>query len=342
MKDETPRRVPNGKVTLKQLAAHLDLSVTTVARSLRDGYKTSAETVSRVRNAARDLGYVRNLDGLRLRTGRSLTLLAILGTADDTEVGDPGAEGLLTGMRRRLAGTDYSLASHPVLLSERGPQVLDSIIKDRSCDGVIFDHIEPDDARIALLTERGIPFVTFGRPAPAAPHPWFEIDNIHAAHQGAADLITRGHRRIALIEADSRLNFAAERVEGYHKALGQARMPVDPDLIHHLPTDAAKVREAVRAIMQDQKPDAFLCSNEIFLLGTIAGARDSASKPLSDIGFSFRAATSLGAYLGLRLSASHYPRHAVGWQLADLMLRRLKGQPQESLHRLVQCELRRY
>lgn len=342
MQDETPRRFSKPKVTLKQLAAHLGLSVTTVARSLRDGYKTSPETVMRVRAAARDLGYVRNLDGLRLRTGRSLTLLAILGTADDADIGDPGAEGLLTGMRRRLAGTDYSLASHPVLLSERSPQLLDSILKDRSCDGVIFDHIEPDDPRVALLTQRGIPFVTFGRPAADARHPWFEIDNTHAALQGTADLLSRGHRRIALIEADARLNFAGERVTGYRLAHDQARLPVDPALIHHLPTDAAQVRDAVREIMRSQKPDGFLCSNEIFLLGCIAGVRDSAGKPLDQIGFSYRAATSLGAYLGLRLSASYYPRHAVGWQLADLLLRRIKGDPVDGLRRLVQCELRRY
>ncbi|MDP7622096.1 MAG: LacI family DNA-binding transcriptional regulator, partial [SAR324 cluster bacterium] len=45
------------KITLKKLAAHLELSVTTVSRALKEGPEVRPETISRVKQAASELGY---------------------------------------------------------------------------------------------------------------------------------------------------------------------------------------------------------------------------------------------------------------------------------------------
>lgn len=333
--------LPPKPVTLKQIAAALGLSVTTVARSLNDGHKIGADTVARVRAMAQQLGYVRNLDGLRLRTGRTMTLLALLGSSDDAEVGDPGTAGLLSGMQSRLMDSDYILHALPLNLSDRTADRLAAILRDNPSDGVIIDHIEPADPRIALLERLGLPFVAFGRNGPTATHAYFEIDNIHAARQGTASLIARGHRRPALIEATPDLNFAAERVTGYRKALAEAGLPFDPALVLHCPTDAAAIRHAVADLARVAAPDSYVCSNEIFLFGTIAGLRDAGLDPAAH-GFNLRAATNLAAYLGLPLTTSFYPRASVGHHLADLLLRRLAGEDTTRLRRLVQTELRTY
>lgn len=338
----TDKDSPVKPVTLKDVAQHLGLSVTTVARSLRDGHKIGADTVRLVRDTASALGYVRNLDGLRLRTGRTLSLLAILCTADDSEVGDPGAAGLLAGMQKRLIGSDYSLHNAPILISERSVAQLASILRQRPTDGVFIDHIEPDDPRIDLLCQEDIPFIAYGRGGAAARHPYFEIDNVHAAYTGTKALIENGFSAPALIEADTALNFAQDRVQGYRRALHEAGLPFDPARVLHGPTDAAAIRSAVRSLALDQNPDSYVCSNEIFLFGTLAGIRDAGIRPIRLTGFSVRTATNLGAYLGLPMVASFYSREATGWTLADLMLKRLAGAPPAELQIIDRTELRFY
>lgn len=338
---DDPAPKARSAVTLKDIARHLNLSVTTVARSLGDGTKIGPDTIARVRAAARELGYVRNLDGLRLRTGRSMTMLAILGSAEDSEIGDPGAAGLMTGMQKRLSGTGYTINSLPVALTDRSPAQLGRLLQGHRGDGVIIDHIEPDDPRIALLDRLGLPFVAFGRTGPAARHAYFELDNRHAAHQGTAALIARGFRRPALVEAAPDLNFARERVQGYRDAIQEAGLPFDPALIVHCPTDAAAIRLATRSLAVTRRPDSWVCSNEIFLFGTMAGARD-AGQPVDRTGFSVRTATNVGAYLGVPLTAAHYPREQVGWHLADLLLQRINGTPPDKLQRIDRTEIRVY
>lgn len=338
---DLPPSLTRRAVTLKQIAAHLNLSVTTVARALKDGDRLGADTVARVRAAANDLGYVRNLDGLRLRTGRTMTLFAMLGTAEDAEIGDPGAAGLITGMQRRLAHTGYIVQNIPIALTDRSPAQLLRLLSGHRTDGLVIDHIEPDDPRIPLLERLGLPFVAFGRTSPDAGHAYFELDNTHAARIGTTSLIARGFRRPALVEASPDLNFARERVQGYRQALAEAGIPFDPALVLHTPTDAAAIRLATRTLALTRNPDSWVCSNEIFLLGTLAGARD-AGQALERTGFHLRAATNVGAYLGVPLTTAHYPRDQVGWHLADLLLQRIEGTPARSLQRLERTELREH
>ena len=62
------------KITLKKLAAHLELSVTTVSRALKEGPEVRPETISRVKQAASELGYFPDQRGFNLSTGKTNTI----------------------------------------------------------------------------------------------------------------------------------------------------------------------------------------------------------------------------------------------------------------------------
>ena len=68
-------------VGLKDIAERMGVSVTTVARALKRSPLTSQETSERVEAVAREMGYVRNLDGVRLRTGQSFVIAAVAAPA---------------------------------------------------------------------------------------------------------------------------------------------------------------------------------------------------------------------------------------------------------------------
>ncbi len=127
--------------------------MTTVARSLKDGDRIGAQTVGHVRAAADELGYRRDREGVKLRTGRTFTILSLLTRSSEEEIGDAGSAGLLGGIHDRLSGTDFSLRSMP-----SGEDVGDlarfrEVVASRSDDAVILDHTTPQDARVKLLLE---------------------------------------------------------------------------------------------------------------------------------------------------------------------------------------------
>lgn len=326
-------------VTLKHIADHLGVSVTTVARSLKDGHKISPETVERVRLAARELGYVRNLDGLRLRTGRTLTLMAVLSVSPTEDLDDAAFAGLLIGAQERLDETDYSIRALPMPTDRMGLSALQDAVRLRSCDGFILDHTEPQDERVAFLLDAGVPFVTFGRTDFGDSHAWLDLDNEDAAYQATRALLQDGHRRLALVDGDPRFTFVTQRGAGYARALAEAGIALDPDLVFHVGRNPTRIREAALAAV-DKGADGMICLNEAVLHG-VRAALASAGR-LAETGLAVRTATNLGDYMLADIVDTHLSSRFSGYHLADLLLRRIDGEPAEGLQMLARCTLRRY
>ncbi|NHF73233.1 LacI family DNA-binding transcriptional regulator [Paracoccus xiamenensis] len=328
----------DGPVTLKTIAAEMGVSVTTVARALKDGHKISPEMVLKVRETAARMGYVRNLDGARLRTGRTFVIMAFLGFQPEEEVGDSGAVGLLNGIHQRLVGTEYALRAVPVGQGAAGLDAVRQVVRARQADGIILDHTELLDARVKYLLEADFPFVTFGRTELLSEHPWFDIDNEQAAHQGTEALLRDGFRRIALIDGEPRFTFVRQRLRGYEQALRDHGIAPDPALRHlgELAPDTA--RRAAGPLL-DAGADAFLCANELALLGAQAGTRDRLGAKAGAVGFAQRSGTRLGDYIAAPVHSAHFSRRMAGARLADLLLRRIEGAAPAECQELAQTTL---
>jgi LacI family transcriptional regulator len=330
---------PSRRPSLKTIAQHLNMSVTTVSRALASGERISAETIQRVREAADRLGYVRNLDGVKLRTGRSLVVFALLVSAPEEEVGDTSSIGLLYGIHDRFVGTDYSVRAVPLRAAADAMPTLAEIVQGRLADGVILDHTETDDERVRFLHEAGLPFVTFGRTETGITHAYLDVDNEHVAYSGTSALIRRGFRRVGLIDPDLRFTFARQRLAGYRQALAEHGVAFDERLIRRIDLNAETARRSARELI-GEGADGLVCVNEIVLLGALAAARDARAEVGRDLGVACRSGTNIAAYLPVPLVVSFYSRMGAGRTLADLLLRRIAGEPPETLQRIERAELR--
>lgn len=337
---KTPN-VLSGPVTLKTIADSLGVSVTTVTRALKDGHKVGAETVQKVKDAADRLGYVQNLDGLKLRTGKTLVVMAFLGHTNEEEIGDSGSVGLLNGIHHRFVGTGYAVRTVPVTIGESGMDKLTEVVRGRNADGIILDHTRPQDERVRYLLERDFPFVTFGRTELYSDHAYFDLDNELAAYQGTQSLIATGYKTIALLDGDADFLFVKQRLRGYKSALRDAGLEVDPSMIRHIPLEADTAREEARKLVE-QGADAIVCVNELVFLGARAACRDALRRDPKSIGFSVRTGTNIGEYLGTPMTASYYSRFEAGWNLADLLLKRIDGLAAKSCQIIAEPTLRLY
>lgn len=326
-------------VTLKTIAEELGVSITTVTRALNGGPKISDGTIRRVRETAERLGYVRNLDGVKLRTGQTFVIMALLGFTNEEEIGDSGSVGLLNGMHTRLSGTPYSIRAIPITIGDSGLDQVENVVRGRNADGLILDHTEPNDPRVRFLIENDMPFVTFGRTNDPQGHAFFDIDNEMASYQGTNSLIRAGYKRIALLDADSRFLFVQQRIAGYQRALADHGLTVEDDLIAEIPLEA-DVASGKAADLALRGADAFVCVNEMVFLGARAGVMRALGRKGHDIGFSVRSGTNIGDYFGTRVHASHYSRLKAGWHLADLLLRQIDGTTPAKCQEIVQTELR--
>lgn len=324
---------------LKVLASALGLSVTTVSRALRDGEEVRPETIARVKKAASELGYVRDLGGVKLRTGLSYTISVLMVAPPPGDVADTGTLAIMRGLHEPLEAAGYSITAVPMAPQDDPVAALRRVIDGRQADGVVIDHTEPQDARVRFLLENDIPFVCFGRTELYTPHPWFDVDNEAAAELATGHLARQGFRRIALINPEPRFLFALQRRRGYRRALEASGLDADPALVREIPLTAGAARETALAMLRGAAPpDAFVAANETVTLGITAALRD-AGPAGRGVGLVSRDGTDLTRYLETPPPRVHYSLAEAGRRLAGILLGRIAGRPVGDLQELVQAEL---
>ena len=321
-----PARSSAGRPTLKTLASHLDLSVTTVSRALKDAPEVTAETIARVKEAAAEIGYVPNLRGIKLRTGRTFNICALFAAPPAEVVGNAGALAIIQGLDAALRPTQYSLTMVPVAPEMNALAEMQRLVEAELADAFIFDLTRPQDERARYLLEQQTPFVSFGRTELFTPHAYFDIDNEDAAYQATALLLRRGHRRIGLVDPSLEFLYGRQRFIGYQRALAEAGVPLDTDIVFQGEHDAPNSKAVVGAMLAlPRPPTAFACANEVSTLGAIA-ALVEAGKTIGDgIDLVSRDGTRLVDFLPWPISSCFYSLAEVGRQLAAAALALIDG-----------------
>jgi LacI family transcriptional regulator len=255
-------------MNLKDLAAHLNLSPTTVSRALNGYPEVGEATRKRVTEAARLHNYRPNTRAQSLATGRAMAIGHVIPISTQHEIVNPVFADFIAG-----AGEVYARAGYDMILTivpdmDEG-RAYREIRSKGNVDGIIVHGPRENDARIPLLRELGLPFVVHGRSTGAsADYSWVDVNNTRAFTRATDFLLDLGHRRIALVNGLEFMDFAIRRRRGYEAALIARGLSIDPALMTAGEMTEAQGARAARAMLAGQNPPtAFLTSSLLSAMG---------------------------------------------------------------------------
>jgi len=331
-----------GRPTIKTICEVTGLSTATVSKALRHSPQVRPETRKLVEEAARKLGYATNLHGVQLRTGKTYQVAAIMtapGAGADEWEGVEYAQ-LLSGISRAMEHTYYRVALYPVADYDEAQEVVARIVRNRLADGVVLSGTRPDDARVRILQEAGLPFVTYGTTVSNGPHAFVDADNAAIIRTSLGRLTNAGHERIALLNPPAHLSYGATRLQTYRDVLAAHGLPFDPALVAHdrLTPEYGRSQVLAMAALADP-PTAFVCANEAVALGALSGfaaadlvhGRDAVIHATDDL--------NISAYLTPPLTTFYLPISRPAALLGDHILRAIEGEPVENLQTFLMPEL---
>jgi LacI family transcriptional regulator len=271
-------------VTLKQLAASLGLSPTTVSRALNGFPEVNAATRARVREAAERLNYHPNTRAKSLATGRAQAIGHVIPLSTSHEIVNPIFADFIAGAGEIYGQSGYEMILRVVADAEE-ERAYSDLVARRAVDGVMVHGPRIRDARVPLLDSLGIPFLVHGRTSEiTSPYSWLDINNKRAFQRATQFLSDLGHRRIALVNGLEDMDFAARRRRGYLEALETANIPPDPALMRQAEmTEPYGYRAGLEMMRLPQPPTAFLASSMIVAYGLRRAMSDLGLKLGRDI-----------------------------------------------------------
>jgi LacI family transcriptional regulator len=255
-------------MNLKDLAAELGLSPTTVSRALNGYPEVNEATRHRVVAAAARHNYRPNTRAKALATGRAMAIGHVIPISTQHEIVNPIFADFIAG-----AGEVYSRAGYDMVISIVPDDDLDRAYREirakGNVDGFIVHGPRENDPRIELLTELGLPFVVHGRATGASvPYSWVDVNNTRAFQRATEFLLDLGHRRIALVNGLEFMDFAIRRRHGYEAALAARGLVPDPVLMVQGEMTEAQGAHAARAMLAlPAPPTAFLCASLLPAMG---------------------------------------------------------------------------
>ncbi|MBS1814170.1 MAG: LacI family DNA-binding transcriptional regulator [Acidobacteria bacterium] len=266
------------RTSLKELAAHLGLSQTTVSRVVNQspGYlRIAPDTRDRVLAAAAKLNYQANVLAQGLRSKRSQIVSVIV-----PEISDGYSTSVLSGIEDSLllGGYFYFVVSHrhrPDLLRD-----YPSLLLSRAVEGLIAVDTSIDE-------ELPIPVVSVSGHSRHGSIVNIELDHTLAAHQALEHLKKLGHSRIAFIKGQSFSSDTQTRWRAIIRVAGELGIEILPKLTVQLEENGIGVepgRVATMKLLERNEPfTAIFAFNDHSAMGAIVALREAGRDVPNDV-----------------------------------------------------------
>jgi LacI family transcriptional regulator len=275
------------KVTLKQIAKELDVSISTVSKSLRNSLEISEDTRQKVQAFAKLYNYKPNNIALSLKNKKTKTICIII-----PEIIHHFFATVISGVEHVANENGYNVI---ICLSDESfdKEVINmEMLANGSIDGFIISlsketQQKKDFHHISEVINQGMPVVMFDRVTNEILCDKVIIDDNLAAFHATQYLIDKGFKNIALITTVDYVSVGKLRTEGYLKALKSNDIVVDENLILKI-EDTVNFEDAIQNLITNNKIDAIFAVNELFAVTTIKLATKlgkNVPNDLSVIGF---------------------------------------------------------
>ncbi len=325
--------------TLKDIAAKLDLSITTVSRALADYDDVAPATRELIRKTAKELGYVPNVAARQLQKQRTDTIGFIVPTFGP-RFADPFFSEFLAGVGNFAAQQGFDL-----LVSTRAPGAQEEdayrrLVQGQRVDGLIIVRTRRDDWRIRYLHSIDFPFVSFGRTEDAFDFPYVDTDGQVGMRAVIDHLVRMSHARIGFIAAPLDLYLTRARLTGYQEGLAahnvafEESLVVVGDLMQQSGYNAARQLLALA-----QRPSAIVACNDLMAMGAMSAIQDSGLVVGKDVAVTGFDGIPQSEHTYPPLTTVHQPVYEIGQRVTRMLIDLLNKRPLAETRILIQPQL---
>lgn len=321
------------RVSLKDIANELGVSISTVSRGLKDHYDISPELKKKIKDLAEKWNYTPNPLAMGLLKQKTNTIGVIVPDIVTYFYASiiSGIESMATehGYYIVIASSQESIKKEKENLRNLLDLRVDGLIVCLSQDTDTFEHFDE-------IIEEEIPLVFFDRICRQQEVSSVIIDNVSAAKELTIHLIQNGCKNIAHIAGPEHLNISKERIEGYKMGLDECSLPYRPELMVHCNlsiADAAKVTNEL--LDSNPVPDAIFGVNDTVIFSAMKEIKKRKLRVPEDVALVGFTDEFHATVVEPNLTAVTHPTFEMGREAFSLLLEDMDEKKENSVRQTV-------
>ena len=311
------------KITLKDIARELDVSISTVSKALKNSAEISKDTKDKIKAFAKFYNYRPNNIALSLKNKRTKNIGVII-----PDIVHHFFTTVFRGIEKYANEKGYNVI---VCISDESIEkevVNMEMLANGSIDGFILSlsaetQLKNEFTHLKELLDQGIPIVLFDRVTSEIECDKVVLNDEEIACEAVGHFIKSGSKNIALVTTEKYFNVSENRRYGYLDALKANNLKVDENLILILPHDMENDM-LITEFFQNNKVDAVLCVNEIFAIQCMSIIQELGFNVPNDISIIGFTDGILSRFSDPRLSTVAQHGELMGETAAKLLIDRME------------------
>ena len=183
---------------------------------------------------------------------------------------------VLCGIEKAITPLNKEIVLYNVETDIQRDHYFSDLPMHRKVDGLLIISLSPDDSFALRFKELGMPVVLIDAYSPHLTS--LIVDNIEGAYHAVKYLLELGHRCIGFIngfkEGDFKFNQPNDRLIGFHRALGEAGLLFEPELIVTAGWNRQGGKEAALQLLSLKKrPTAIFAASDLLAVGVLEAAK---------------------------------------------------------------------
>ena len=325
--------------TIKDVALHAGVSVTTVSHVVNDTRRVSPEGRSRVEAAIRALGYVPSAVARSLKSNTTRTLGMLTPNSSN-----PYFAEIVRVVEDRCFAAGYTLILCNTEDESPRQSVYLKVLAERRIDGLIVVSTGDDEALVTQLHGLPMPTVLLDREIDDPGCDLVETAHMDGGLLAVRHLLSLGHRRIACIGGPEHVSAGEQRIEGWRLALAESgAAPETGELLWRGGFTSQGGYEAMHAILRldagTPRPSAVFVCNDLMAIGALRAIHESGLRVPDDISIVGFDDIELAAYTSPPLTTVAQPKDRIGALAVDMLLERVTGRRLATRKVVLQPEL---
>ena len=257
--------------TIRDVAKLAGVAPITASRVISNSGYASEDVRQRVNQAAEQLGYVPNYLARSLRSKRTRTLALVL-----TDITNPFWTTVARGVEDAASEEGYNVIfCYTDESASKQEAYLETLIQ-KQVDGILLVPVRSKKHPIEFLRQQKVQVVLLDRRLPNIEVDVVRGDSKGGAYQLVQLLLKLGHSRIAILSGPSGVSSADDRVAGYQRALHEAGLQPEDQLIFHGDFSLESGYQMTRSLLKlPARPTALFAGNNFIAIGALKTLHDA-------------------------------------------------------------------
>ncbi|MCH3881996.1 MULTISPECIES: LacI family DNA-binding transcriptional regulator [Tenacibaculum] len=310
------------KITIKTIAKELGVSTSTVSKALKDSHEISRETKDKIQAYANLYNYKPNSLALQLRTQKTKVIGVIL-----PKIVHHFFSTVIMGIEDGANKKGYNIIVCFSNESYKKEVETLKVLSNGSVDGLIVsiasETLENKDFNhFKGLVSEEFPLVLLDRVVDDILCDKVVLDDVGAGYKATKHLLNNGRKKIALITTPNHVNVGALRRQGYAKALIEAYIKNDKNLIVEI-DEKQDIKEQIEKVFKEDI-DGVFAVNEIYAANAMRLAKEKGLKVPEDISIIGFTDGLISEYSSPSITTIAQHGFTMGNQAVELLIERIE------------------